>query len=1080
MGSLFPRLGQPDSSAKPNPQPAATSGSLFGSIANNATGQSAGTPSLFGNTGTATSQPANSGASLFGNTQTSSAGPSNLFGNTGNATSQPANSGASLFGNPQIASTAPSQTQPDPNGSVFGTNILPSQDQTTSFVDRAYDASTAPAQPAYFQALLDKQGNKRLADDGGRLPQLQYSLHDISRKVRNLGQGGPSAGLASVGAGSSRAAYVLGASGINLSQSLRDIESLASTTAAQVQPADEMADFAASGGVKDFLGQHHRSNFEKLIEDRLQQAQTDFNEMIDDQLRDVDWHAHRQRIYEHFGLKRPSRLDDAADNPALRQSGPFGRSSRRANLNGRGTLNQSYGLPGLSKSVIGTPAARGGRQSTFGDVSEKLPLEGIRSAPEDRIQRKKQDDYAAKIKDLNIARVREKVFPIMTRFAEVEAEPSNEDTSMLVNTYKALVYITNEDSSKESMSDPGAVKERQYAVDYLDDAPHSKGNMSVRKRIINGSRAFLEAQFCGQLEATVAKNPREASVGGIPTPIAKVKGYVKVRAARKELGPDVELLQELNGHYCWAVLFYCLRSGLYREALQYIEDNASAFKQIDRNFPRYLKAYTNSDDHRLPSDMQRAIDNEYSTRMRIAPEDSLDPYRMICYKIVGRCDVNRRNLDGITNDMMDWLWLQFALAREYSRVDEYAHEAFGLEELRASIKQIGERYFGPGSDIANAPTTFFFMQVLAGMFEKAVADLYPHNYVSATHFAIALDYYGLLRVSGDPSNDDLLTYTTRQQPQIAFGSMVGLYTRDFRIANATAAVDYLCLICLNADLTGEIGNAQRELCYQALIEVTLETREYAQLLGDIRSDGQRIKGSIEQRLKLIKLDNEHEFMRHITLVAARTAEDQSRTTDAALLYHLAEDYDKVIEIVNEAVSQALTTELGDEPARLTPLKPRDPRQEEQDETLGSSLSLTAIDDPFTLARNMAQLYSRNNMYMQKIKQKNIDACTVLLSLADARAAFAKGKWAECIDVSDKSNRPNPLSLRHRRTNNLFTVHHRLPRLADRSKGRHDGDPGARTIFRAHATGAQPYNRSRHAVGGHFVYQQCREAAAGGV
>ncbi|MGG6497892.1 UNVERIFIED_CONTAM: nuclear pore complex Nup93/Nic96 family protein, partial [Bacteroidetes bacterium 56_B9] len=84
------------------------------------------------------------------------------------------------------------------------------------------------------------------------------------------------------------------------------------------------------------------------------------------------------------------------------------------------------------------------------------------------------------------------------------------------------------------------------------------------------------------------------------------------------------------------------------------------------------------------------------------------------------CELTRRSLDNITNDMMDWLWLQFALAREYNRVEELAHEAFGLLEVQTSIKDIGERYFGAGSDIANAPTTFFFMQNLAGLFEKAV------------------------------------------------------------------------------------------------------------------------------------------------------------------------------------------------------------------------------------------------------------------------------------------------------------------------------------------------------------------------
>ena len=33
------------------------------------------------------------------------------------------------------------------------------------------------------------------------------------------------------------------------------------------------------------------------------------------------------------------------------------------------------------------------------------------------------------------------------------------------------------------------------------------------------------------------------------------------------------------------------------------------------------------------------------------------------------------------------------------------------------------------------------------MFEHAISYLYQHAYVSAVHFAIALTYYGLLRVS---------------------------------------------------------------------------------------------------------------------------------------------------------------------------------------------------------------------------------------------------------------------------------------------------------------------------------------------
>lgn len=845
-------------------------------------------------------------------------------------------------------------------------------------------ANAGAGAPAYFQALLER-GTKRNANEE---PQLQLGLGDIAKKVRNLGKGFTDA----------RAHYLLSASGVNTSQALRDLDDLVGPRASQAVPAE-----IPVGGVKETLAQGHQSDFQKMVESHIARAHDDFDQMIEERLHGVDWDAHRQRIYEHFGLKRPQAESDATAGASNGASvgGPsaFGRSSRRAPRASTTAGRSTFGMSSMAKSIIGT-TGRGGRSSTFVDVAEGMPAEGFRPAPEDAILRRKQEKYSDRVKDLNIARIQQKVYPVLTKFAEVEAEPSNEDTSMLVNAFKALVQITGEDATKENIGEPGAIRERQYMQGYLDDAENSPANVAVRTRILVGSRNFLEKLFLAQVEAVVAKNPREANMGGVPTALAKAKGYVRVRAARKELGPDVEVLQDINGDYCWAVIFYLLRSGLYTEALQYVEENDRAFRQIDRQFTRYLKAYVGNDEHRLPPDIQTSIANEYSQRQRLAPESSIDPYRMMCYKVVGRCDLVRRSLDNITNDMMDWIWLQFALAREYNRLDEMAHEAFSLAEVRQSIKDIGERYFGPGSDIANAHTTFFFMQVLAGMFEKAIADLYPHNYLSAVHFAIGLDFYGLLRVSDISNSDDLLTYTTRQQPQIAFGSMIGLYTRDFRTANATAAIDYITLICLNADLQGDIGKAQRELCHQALTEVVLETREFAQLLGDIRADGQRIKGAIEQRKHLIKIENEKDFLKHITLFAARTAEEQGRTTDAALLFHLAEDYNKVFEVVNDALSLALTTEMGDQPARLVPLRPRNidkAYNNQPQDAQQSSLSLTAIDDPVQLAKDIKSLYASEAMYLERIDRRHSDACDVLLILAEARSALETQRWTSVID-----------------------------------------------------------------------------------
>lgn len=242
-----------------------------------------------------------------------------------------------------------------------------------------------------------------------------------------------------------------------------------------------------------------------------------------------------------------------------------------------------------------------------------------------------------------------------------------------------------------------------------------------------------------------------------------------------------------------------------------------------------------------------------------------------------------------------------------------------------------------------------------------------------------------------------MTYNTKQLPQLSFGRMIGYYTRDFRARDAEAAVDYLALICLNADLPGQIGKSQADLCHEALRELVLETREFARLLGDIRSDGSRIKGAIEDRLEIIALENEEEFMRTVTIQAASVADDSGRVADAVLLYHLAEDYDNVVEILCRALSEAQSIDLAAEPARLQPLKPRATEQQQQQDS-SSSLSLTSVDDPHTLARNIMYLYKSRALYYSKIKPANRDTLNILLDLGRARSLILAGEWSGAYEV----------------------------------------------------------------------------------
>lgn len=254
-------------------------------------------------------------------------------------------------------------------------------------------------------------------------------------------------------------------------------------------------------------------------------------------------------------------------------------------------------------------------------------------------------------------------------------------------------------------------------------------------------------RFYDHIEQLVARNPREANLGGVPTKINQVRAYIRIRSTRRDLTPDSTDLQTLGDDYCWALIFYLLRSGLVKETAEYVTTNAVAFRALDRNFVTYITSFASSSDRRLPRAMQDRINAEYQQRSRIAPENSLDPYRMACYKIIGRCELHRRAIDGLNQGVEDWIWLQFTLAREVNRLEEVAGEVYGLEELREDIRNVGQRHFSSGSDALGGYGTYFFLQILGGMFEQAVAYLYSHSYVAAVHFAIALDFYGLLRVS---------------------------------------------------------------------------------------------------------------------------------------------------------------------------------------------------------------------------------------------------------------------------------------------------------------------------------------------
>jgi nuclear pore complex protein Nup93 len=557
--------------------------------------------------------------------------------------------------------------------------------------------------------------------------------------------------------------YLLAASGVSVAGALRDLNNFSAQAGAAIPSSNgALSDTDIEGFVSNLQSQTTLD----MIQEGLDQSKRDFDTFLEENVQ-MNWDAQRRRIYEHFGLVKPSEplgeSTSSAFGASERDRGAFGRSSRRGQGLGASTAGMSFGPGGMSKSVLGTSVMRGStRGNSFTDLPDKVTSGSLNSGIEDRHQRDKQEKYAEKIRQLNGSRNAERCYPVLHNFIEVEQEVGIDSTPALINSYEAIISVTQEPGQERAFSDQDAVRERSFIKQYLQDDHKSPLSMEMRNNIINGSRTCLENLFLKKVMAALDKDPRVAQVGGIPDPKSRIRGYIRILDDRKELG-DATRLQRMKSpsqidegegvkiiehdDYCWVFIYYLLRCGLVSEAASYVSQNSKAMKNMDRNFLRYIEDYASNEDRRLKPEYRTLINNEYHGRLKVSPEDSLDPYRMACYKIIGRCDLSRKVLDGIRTDEEDWLWLQFSLAREVNKNEEMADEVFGLAEIRATMADIGKRHFSQASDNPGGFSLFFFMQILAGMYEQAIAWLYPHNHIAAVHFAIALDYYGLLRVA---------------------------------------------------------------------------------------------------------------------------------------------------------------------------------------------------------------------------------------------------------------------------------------------------------------------------------------------
>ncbi len=213
--------------------------------------------------------------------------------------------------------------------------------------------------------------------------------------------------------------------------------------------------------------------------------------------------------------------------------------------------------------------------------------------------------------------------------------------------------------------------------------------------------------------------------------------------------PDARLTidnrgQPVNNEPFWAQVYLLLRTGSGAEALELVEKAGYALTQRDRPFVTLFRKWYTSPD-------QRWVPNETHKRPRLTPRllaprrlmkddrDQLmslwnkhvrnsletgDPFRYALYKLVGRIEVERKNVRGVTATLEDWMWFQLNMVKETAGAESQGQGADGAASRGYTLKDLGDKVVELGPDYflsagtQNNPLVYFQNLVFTGQFEE--------------------------------------------------------------------------------------------------------------------------------------------------------------------------------------------------------------------------------------------------------------------------------------------------------------------------------------------------------------------------
>uniref|UniRef100_A0A803SUI0 Nuclear pore complex protein Nup93 n=2 Tax=Anolis carolinensis TaxID=28377 RepID=A0A803SUI0_ANOCA len=375
-------------------------------------------------------------------------------------------------------------------------------------------------------------------------------------------------------------------------------------------------------------------------------------------------------------------------------------------------------------------------------------------------------------------------------------------------------------------------------------------------------------------------NLQQAQLGGVPGTYQLVRSFLNIK-----LPVSVPGLQdgEVEGHPVWALIYYCMRCGDLMAALQVVN---RAQHQLGE-FKSWFQEYLHNKDRRLSP----ATENKVRLHYRRALRNNTDPYKRAVYCILGRCDVADSHSE-VADKIEDYLWLKL---NQVCFDDDGSNAPQDRLTLSQFQKQLLEDY-GESHFLANQQSFLYFQVLfLTAQFEAAIAFLFRTERLRchAVHVALVLfELKMLLKSSGQSAQ--LLSHEAGDPPAVRrlnFVRLVMLYTRKFESTDPREALQYFYFLRNEKDSQGE------NMFLRCVSELVIESREFDMILGKLENDGSRKPGVIDKFTKDTK---------PIINKVASVAESKGLFEEAAKLYDLAKNPDKVLELMNKLLSPVIS------------------------------------------------------------------------------------------------------------------------------------------------------------------------------